>query len=112
MGSKEEHTMQHYPIYKPQSTDMVQQFLEQRPFCLLITQTVPGPPVTGFFNPLVEGSSIYLHLHRMDPQLQQLKENPEATLIFSDYHGYVPSYAKDPEDASFATMFYRFVDIR
>ncbi len=104
--------MQHYPIYQPQSEAMVQQFLRQRPYCLLITGGHPGPPDTGFFNPLVEDQKIFLHLHRQDPQWKQLQQNPEATLIFSDYHGYVPSYAKHPEDASFATMFYRFVQIR
>lgn len=104
--------MQHYPIYQPHSPHMVQQFLRQRPFCLLITQEERGPPVTGLFNPLVESETIYLHLHFQDPQLKQLQQNGEATLVFSDYHGYVPSYARDPEDASFATMFYRFVQVR
>ncbi|WP_176736904.1 FMN-binding negative transcriptional regulator [Oligoflexus tunisiensis] len=104
--------MQHYPIYQPQSDAMIQQFLRQRPFCVLLTQGQPGPPHSGFFNPLVEDQSIYLHLHRQDPQLKELEQNPEATLIFLDYHGYVPSYAQDPDDASFATMFYRFVQIR
>lgn len=104
--------MQLYPIYQPQSDAMVQQFLRQRPYCLLITQEQPGPPHCGFFNPLVEDQKIYLHLHRQDPQLKELQANPEATLVFTDYHGYIPSYAKDPNDASFATMFYRFVQIR
>ncbi|HYX33735.1 MAG TPA: FMN-binding negative transcriptional regulator [Oligoflexus sp.] len=104
--------MQHYPIYQPQSPRMIQQFLEKRPYCVLITHEERGPPTTGFFNPLVEGESIYLHLHRQDPQLKQLQLHPDATLVFNDYHGYVPSYAKDPEDASFATMFYRFAEIR
>jgi predicted FMN-binding regulatory protein PaiB len=104
--------MQHYPIYQPQSDAMVHQFLRRRPYCVLITQESSGLPQCGFFNPLVEEPSLYLHLHRQDPQLKQLLANPEATLVFSDYHGYVPSYAKHPEDASFATMFYRFVQIR
>ncbi|HET9236095.1 MAG TPA: FMN-binding negative transcriptional regulator [Oligoflexus sp.] len=104
--------MQLYPIYQPQSPSMVQQFLRQRPYCLLITSEHTGPPETGFFNPLVEDQNIYLHLHRQDPQLKQLQQNPQATLVFTDFHGYVPSYAKHPEDASFATMFYRFVQIR
>jgi hypothetical protein len=46
--------MQHYPIYQPQSAGMIQQFLRQKPFCLLLTQIQPEPPRTGFFNPLVE----------------------------------------------------------
>lgn len=104
--------MQHYPIYQPQSAAMVQKFLRQRPYCVLITQGQPGPPETGLFNPLVEDASIYLHLHRQDSQLKQLQINPAATLVFTDYHGYVPSYAKDPNNASFATMFYRFVEVQ
>jgi predicted FMN-binding regulatory protein PaiB len=104
--------MQHYPIYQTQSPEMMQRFLEQRPYCLLITQNSSGPPQSGLFNPLVEDSSLYLHLHRQDPQLRMLEAEPRATLVFTDYHGYVPSYAKHPEDASFATMFYRFVEVR
>lgn len=104
--------MQHYPIYQPQSQSMIQQFLKKRPYCLLITAGEDGLSETGFFNPLVEDKSIYIHLHRQDRQLKQLQTSPKATLVFTDYHGYVPSYAKDAEDASFATMFYRFVQVR
>lgn len=104
--------MQYYPIYKPQSPDMMRQFLQQSPWCLLLTQDEACAPVTGMFNPLVEDTEIYLHLHRQDPQLKQLQKNPEAHLVFTSYHGYVPSYAKDPEDASFATMFYRFAQLQ
>lgn len=101
--------MQNYPIYKPKSDKSVEQFLRTRPWCMLITQDAAGVPQIGFFNPLKEGHIIYLHLHLQDPQLAAMKVDPHATMVFFDYHGFVPSYAKSEWDASFATMFYKSV---
>lgn len=91
---------------------MVQQFMSQRPWCILITRDADQQPVTGMFNPLVETEHTWLHLHRQDPQLRHMIQEGSATLVFADYHGFVPSYAKDPENGSFATMFYRYVEVR
>ncbi len=101
--------MQNYPMYVPEDSRCVERFLTTRDYCLLSTLDEAGNIEHGMFNPLVEGDVIFLHLHVMDPQLKSMRASGRADLVFFNYHGYVPSYARDEQDASYATMFYKFV---
>lgn len=101
--------MQGYPIYQPQNQKMVEGLFRTAPTCVLITGQDPGS--TGLYNPLYLNGCLYLHLHHQDAQLAQLEKTGRGTLLFYHYHGFVPSYAKDDSNASFATMFYTYAEV-
>jgi uncharacterized protein len=103
--------MQFYSMYAPESEADCMQFVRQQNFCMLQTSGEDGAWQNGVFNHVMRDGFLYLHLHRADAQVADLRGSSHCKLVFFDYSGFVPSYAKSPTDASFATMFYRFAEL-
>lgn len=104
--------MQFYPQYFPESEEVCMQFVATQKHCLVQTMDEGSEWHNGAFNPLYQDGYLYFHFHRADPQVAHLKKNPNCKVAFFDYSGFVPSYAKSPTDASFASMFYRFAELK
>lgn len=105
--------MKYYPDQVEADTAALDAFLKSLPICTLVTGS--GAKIQhGMFNPLVKDrdpNQIELHLNRADQQIKDIAENPNVKLIFNEFLTMIPSYWVDANDGSFATMYYRYVEI-
>ncbi len=104
--------MQFYEMYSQPNTDEVEAMLKAQRHCHLLTQSREGQPHCGIFNPYLQENLVMLHLHRRDEQLRDLREKPEASLVFTDFISTIPSYWIDPRYGGAATSYYKYAELK
>lgn len=102
--------MQFYKYTDQAREEEIRGLIKQQAFCRLVTISAEGRPRIGLFNHATDGSAIILHLNKRDEQLADLRVKPRALVSFEDFLTTIPSYWVDGEDASFATMYYRYAE--
>lgn len=96
--------------YRPVSAAEAQAFIDRQAFLDLITWSEEDCQV-GLFNPIQIDGEFYLHLNRTDPQIEQMRNNNKAKIVFQEVAATLPSYWSDERDGSMATMCYRYVEM-
>lgn len=101
--------MQFYSIYEQHDLKKVEDFIKSQSSCRLVTTTPDRKTHYGIFNPIFDGSVI-LHLNRLDEQVDDLKKNPNALVVFEDFLSVIPSYWLSENYGGGATSYYRYVE--
>lgn len=98
-----------YDYYSDVPDEKVQAFVADQQLGRLVTVSDTGQPHIGLYPFLFKGSSIGMHLHRMDEQLADLRTNPKCCFEVDELLGTIPSHWIHPSNASFATAYYQSV---
>jgi predicted FMN-binding regulatory protein PaiB len=102
--------MQFYPAYDQTDSREVQAFVEGTPSCRLLTRSPEDRLHYGIFNPVCEGTDIFLHLNRNDEQVQDLRADPRALVAIEDFQCVIPSYWVDSNYAGAATSYFPYAE--
>lgn len=98
-----------YEYYANIPDDVLREFITNQSLGRLVTANEKGQPHIGLYPFLFLGDSIEMHLHLRDEQLADLRDNPKCAFEVDELLGTIPSYWIHPENAAFATAYYRSV---
>ena len=101
--------MIYYDYYAEIPADIVDAFVRDREMGRLVTVSAEGMPHIGLYPFAYDGSTIEMHLNRVDEQLRDLEVHPRCVFEVDEVLGVIPSYWIHPENAVMATAYHRTV---
>ncbi|MBC8026664.1 MAG: pyridoxamine 5'-phosphate oxidase family protein [Steroidobacteraceae bacterium] len=98
-----------YDYYADVPDETLREFVNKQELCRFVTVSANGQPHIGLYPFLFLGSTIEIHLHRSDEQLEDLRANKKCTFEVDEIHGTIPSHWVHATNAMFATSYHRTV---
>ena len=98
-----------YDYYADVPEETLREFVGKQELCRFVTVSADGQPHIGLYPFLFLGSTIEIHLHRSDEQLEDLRANWKCTFEVDEIHGTIPSHWVHATNAMFATAYHRTV---
>ena len=102
--------MKFQSAYQPKNQQVVEDFINEMEYALLMTQNKDKVFRTGMINPYYADGKFYLHLHHADNHVPDIIETNRATLVYQEFLTTIKSYWMDPKYGGMASMCYRYAE--
>lgn len=102
--------MKKYPFYEQKNPHELIAFMKSQSMATLITWHNEEMHC-GVHNMVYDNNRLWLHTNKTDIQCTDMIKQNNVRIIFFEHLTNIPSYFVHPTDASFATSYYRYLEI-